>query len=172
MGSPPLKDPSWQSAPVNSLSHYTDWTVGHVHAGALGWVAMITYGSLYALTPWLWKRPALYSARLVEWHFWLALAGTVIYVFAMWNSGVIQGLMWRTYNDSGTLNYSFVDSLVAMHPYYIARAFGGLLFLTGAVLALYNIWMTIRIPVPVAAESAADTPISLQPATPATQAGE
>jgi cytochrome c oxidase cbb3-type subunit I len=157
---------------VNSLSHYTDWTVGHVHAGALGWVAMITYGSLYALTPWLWKRPALYSARLVEWHFWLALAGTVIYVFAMWNSGVIQGLMWRTYNDSGTLNYSFVDSLVAMHPYYIARAFGGLLFLTGAVLALYNIWMTIRIPVPVAAESAADTPISLQPATPATQAGE
>ena len=157
---------------VNSLSHYTDWTVGHVHAGALGWVAMITYGSLYALTPWLWKRPALYSAKLVEWHFWLALSGTVVYVFAMWNSGVIQGLMWRTYNDSGTLSYSFVDSLVAMHPYYIARAFGGLLFLTGAVIALYNIWMTIRLPVPVASESAADIPLVLQPATPTAQAGE
>ncbi|PSH68229.1 cytochrome-c oxidase, cbb3-type subunit I [Phyllobacterium brassicacearum] len=156
---------------VNSLSHYTDWTVGHVHAGALGWVALISYGSLYALTPWLWKRPALYSARLVEWHFWLALAGTVIYVFAMWNSGIIQGLMWRTYNDSGTLNYSFVDSLVAMHPYYIARAFGGLLFLIGAVIALYNIAMTIREPRPVATESASDIPLVGQPAS-AVQAGE
>ena len=148
---------------VNSLSHYTDWTIGHVHAGALGWVAMITYGSLYALTPWLWKRPALYSAKLVEWHFWLALSGTVVYVFAMWNSGVIQGLMWRTYNDSGTLSYSFVDSLVAMHPYYIARALGGLLFLAGAVIALYNIVMTIRSPVPVASESASDIPLGLSP---------
>ena len=130
--------------PVNSLSHYTDWTVGHVHAGALGWVALITFGSIYASVPWLWKRERMYSARLVEVHFWLALAGTVIYVFAMWNSGIIQGLMWRTYNESGTLAYSFVDSLVAMHPYYIARAFGGLLFLIGAVVGCYNIWMTIR----------------------------
>ena len=121
---------------VNSLSHYTDWTVGHVHAGALGWVAMITFGSIYALVPWLWKREAMYSARLVEVHFWLALAGTLIYVFAMWNSGIIQGLMWRTYNDSGTLAYSFIESMVAMHPYYIARAFGGLLFLIGALRRL------------------------------------
>jgi cytochrome c oxidase cbb3-type subunit 1 len=90
----------------------------------------------------------------------------------MWNSGVIQGLMWRTYNDSGTLSYSFVDSLVAMHPYYIARAFGGLLFLAGAVIALYNIVMTIRSPVPVASESATDIPLGLQPATPIAQAGE
>ena len=129
---------------VNSLSHYTDWTVGHVHVGALGWVAMITFGAIYASVPWLWKRERMYSAKLVEVHFWLALAGTVIYVFAMWNSGIIQGLMWRTYNESGTLAYSFVDSVVAMHPYYIARAIGGLLFLIGALVACYNIWMTIR----------------------------
>jgi cytochrome c oxidase cbb3-type subunit 1 len=112
--------------PVNSLSHYTDWTVGHVHAGALGWVALITFGSLYTLVPALWKRERMYSAALVEVHFWLAIAGTLIYVFAMWNSGIIQGLMWRTYTDDATLAYSFVDSLVAMYPYYIARTFGGL----------------------------------------------
>jgi cytochrome c oxidase cbb3-type subunit 1 len=130
--------------PVNALSHYTDWTIGHVHAGALGWVALITFGSLYAAVPWLWKRDAMHSSRLVEVHFWLALSGTIVYVFAMWNSGIIQGLMWRTYNESGTLAYSFLDSLVAMHPYYIARAIGGLLFLLGAIVGFYNIWMTIR----------------------------
>ena len=130
--------------PVNSLSHYTDWTVGHVHAGALGWVALITFGSIYTLVPSLWKRERMYSAALVEVHFWLAIAGTLIYVFAMWNSGIIQGLMWRTYTEEGTLAYSFVDSLVAMYPYYIARAFGGLLFLLGAVVGCYNIWMTVR----------------------------
>jgi cytochrome c oxidase cbb3-type subunit 1 len=129
---------------VNSLSHYTDWTVGHVHAGALGWVAMITFGSIYALVPWMWKRERMYSAGLVEVHFWLALAGTIIYVFAMWNSGIIQGLMWRTYNDSGTLQFSFIDSMVAMHPYYIARTIGGLFFLLGAIVGSYNIFMTIR----------------------------
>jgi cytochrome c oxidase cbb3-type subunit 1 len=130
--------------PVNSLSHYTDWTVGHVHAGALGWVAMITFGAIYASVPWLWKREGMYSARLVEVHFWLAVAGTVIYVIAMWNSGIIQGLMWRTYTPEGTLAYSFVDSLIAMHPYYIARAVGGLLFLIGTLVGCYNIWMTVR----------------------------
>ncbi|WP_340110356.1 cytochrome-c oxidase, cbb3-type subunit I [Pikeienuella sp. HZG-20] len=130
--------------PVNALSHYTDWTVGHVHAGAMGWVALITFGSIYAMTPILWRRKTMYSWRLVEVHFWLALAGVVIYIFAMWNSGVIQGLMWRTYTDSGTLRYSFIDSMIAMHPYYIARAFGGFLFLIGAILALYNVVMTIR----------------------------
>ena len=143
---------------VNSLSHYTDWTIGHVHAGALGWVAMITFGSIYASVPWLWKREAMYSARLVEAHFWLALAGTVIYVFAMWNSGIVQGLMWRTYNDSGTLAYSFIDSLVAMHPYYIARAVGGLLFLIGACVGAYNIWLTVTRPL-AAAEAADDQPV-------------
>lgn len=140
---------------VNALSHYTDWTVGHVHGGALGWVAMITFGSIYALVPLLWKRTGMYSARLVELHFWLAVSGTIIYVIAMWNSGIIQGLMWRTYNSDGTLAYSFVDSLIAMHPYYIARAIGGLFFLIGALVGSYNIWMTIR----GTAESASDTAI-------------
>ncbi|MEC4590140.1 MULTISPECIES: cytochrome-c oxidase, cbb3-type subunit I [Nitrospirillum] len=154
---------------VNSLSHFTDWTIGHVHAGALGWVAMITFGSLYTLTPWLWKRPQMYSPRLVEWHFWLALFGTIIYVFAMWNSGIIQGLMWRTYNESGTLAYSFVDSLVAMHPYYIARAIGGLFFLAGAGIGAYNVWMTIRPAAPATAQpapdpAALDVPIAALPA--------
>ena len=131
---------------VNALSHYTDWTVGHVHAGALGWVAMITFGAIYASVPWLWKRKTMWSPALVEVHFWLALAGTLIYVFAMWNSGIIQGLMWRTYNESGTLAYSFLESVEAMHPYYIARAVGGSFFLLGALVACYNIWMTIRAP--------------------------
>lgn len=130
--------------PVNALSHYTDWTVGHVHAGAMGWVALISFGSIYALAPVLWRRQNIYSWKAVEWHFWLALSGTVIYVFAMWNSGITQGLMWRTYTESGTLKYSFVDSLIAMHPYYMARAFGGFLFFIGATIALWNIVMTIR----------------------------
>ncbi|AXC51291.1 cytochrome-c oxidase, cbb3-type subunit I [Paracoccus suum] len=155
---------------VNALSHYTDWTVGHVHAGAMGWVALISFGSIYAVTPLLFRRERMYSAAAVEWHFWLALAGTVIYVFAMWNSGIIQGLMWRTYNESGTLRYSFVDSLVAMHPYYIARAFGGLLFLIGAAIALWNVVMTIR-HVP-AERRAFDHPTdseALEPAVPAAE---
>ena len=115
---------------------------------------MITFGSIYSIVPWLWKRERMYSARLVEVHFWLAIIGTVIYAFAMWNSGIIQGLMWRTYNDNGTLTYSFIESVVAMHPYYIARAFGGLLFLMGAVVGSYNIWMTIRGELETASESA------------------
>jgi cytochrome c oxidase cbb3-type subunit 1 len=153
---------------VNSLSHYTDWTIGHVHAGALGWVAMITFGSLYSLVPSMFKRERIYSNKLVEVHFWLALAGTVIYVFAMWNSGVIQGLMWRTYDEAGTLSYSFLESLDAMHPYYIVRAFGGLLFLLGAITALFNVVMTIRMP---AMEATPDLGRDL-PAEPVLQAGE
>jgi cytochrome c oxidase cbb3-type subunit 1 len=144
--------------PVNSLSHYTDWTVGHVHAGALGWVALITFGSIYCLVPWLWKRERMYSPALVEWHFWLAISGTVIYVFAMWNSGILQGLMWRTYDESGALSYSFMETVVAMHPYYIARAFGGLLFLLGAIVGSYNILMTIRGAAETAPDPAADLP--------------
>ena len=156
--------------PVNALSHYTDWTIGHVHAGAMGWVALITFGSIYALTPVLWRRETMYSWKAVEWHFWLALSGTVVYVFAMWNSGITQGLMWRTYTESGTLRYSFVDSLVAMHPYYIARAFGGLLFLAGACIAFWNVIMTIR-HVP-RRSPALDYPTSsetLEPAVPAAE---
>ena len=150
---------------VNSLSHYTDWTIGHVHAGAMGWVALITFGSIYALVPWLWKRERMYSPALVEAHFWLALAGTLIYVFAMWNSGILQGLMWRTYNDSGMLTYSFIETMEAMHPYYVARAIGGLCFLTGAVIGCYNIWMTIK-PSSLASSTGDEAPLpsQLQPA--------
>ncbi len=140
---------------VNALSHYTDWTVGHVHAGALGWVAMITFGAIYASVPWLWKREAMYSKALVELHFWLALAGTVTYVFAMWNSGIIQGLMWRTYTENGHLAYTFLDTVVAMHPYYIARAVGGLMFLLGAIAGCINIYLTIRFGTPVASTAPA-----------------
>ncbi|MBB6181582.1 cytochrome c oxidase cbb3-type subunit 1 [Rhizobium flavum] len=154
--------------PVNSLSHYTDWTVGHVHAGVLGWVAMITFGALYTLVPSLWRRERMYSSMLVEAHFWLALAGTLIYIFAMWNSGIIQGLMWRTYTEQNTLTYSFIDSLVAMYPYYIARTFGGLLFLIGAIIGSYNIWMTARgAPVSRAEQ---DLPVVDGPVSPATPA--
>ena len=145
--------------PVNSLSHYTDWTIGHVHAGTLGWVSMIVFGTFYSLVPWMWKVERMYSRKLVEWHFWLAMAGTLIYVFAMWNSGIIQGLMWRTYNDGGTLAYSFVDSLVAMHPYYIARAVGGFLFFLGPVIGLYNILMTIRLSRETAGTGIAEMPV-------------
>ena len=155
--------------PVNSLSHYTDWTIAHVHAGTLGWNSMIIFGAIYYLVPQLWKRERMYSPALVEVHFWLAVAGTFVYVFAMWNSGITQGLMWRTYNDSGTLAYSFVDSLIAMHPYYIARAFGGLLFLIGTAVGAYNIWMTMRA-VPAAERTQADQPVMAS--RPALESGE
>lgn len=146
---------------VNSLSHYTDWTVGHVHAGALGWVAFITFGALYSLVPTLWGRKQMHSAWAVEAHFWIALAGILIYVFAMWNSGVIQGLMWRTYDGGGTLAYSFIDTVVAMHPYYVARAIGGAFFLIGAAIGSWNVWMTIRGPAPSSQPSSHDRPLTV-----------
>ena len=112
--------------PVNTLSHYTDWTVGHVHAGALGWVAFITFGAMYKMVPWIWKRQGIYSLRLEAWHFWLALGGTLIYVGAMWNSGITQSLMWQTYEPSGAFTYAFIDTVDAMIPYYRMPAIGGL----------------------------------------------
>ncbi len=150
--------------PVNSLSHYTDWTVGHVHSGALGWVAMITFGAIYTAVPALWKREGMYSARLVEWHFWLALSGTLIYVVSLWNAGIVQGLMWRTYNDAGALNYSFIQSMEAMRPYYILRSIGGALFLSGMIVCACNVYLTVRTarPRPVAG----DVPLAPSP-TPA-----
>jgi cytochrome c oxidase cbb3-type subunit 1 len=129
---------------VNALSHYTDWTIGHVHSGALGWVGMISFGAIYCLVPWLWKRKGMWSRALIEWHFWLATIGILLYIAAMWPSGITQGLMWRAYNDLGFLEYSFVETVEAMHPYYIIRAFGGFLFLLGALLMAYNVYRTIR----------------------------
>ena len=128
---------------VNSLSHYTDWTIGHVHSGALGWNGMVTFGCLYFLAPRLWGRQRLYSLRMVNWHFWLASAGIVFYASAMWVSGIMQGLMWREYGADGYLVYSFVETVDAMFPMYLIRAFGGLLYLAGAIVMTVNIWKTI-----------------------------
>ena len=129
---------------VNALSHYTDWTIGHVHSGALGWVAFISFGAVYYLVQHLWHRERLYSQRLVEWHFWIATLGIVLYVTAMWVSGIMQGLMWRSYDELGFLQYSFLETVEAMHPFYVIRALGGLLFLIGALIMVYNCWRTIR----------------------------
>ncbi len=129
---------------VNSLSHYTDWTIGHVHSGALGWVGMVSFGAIYFLVPKLWSRTQLYSLRLVNWHFWLATLGIVVYASVMWVSGIMQGLMWREYDDQGFLVYSFVETTAAMHPYYVMRAFGGLLYLSGLLVMIFNVWKTIR----------------------------
>ena len=119
---------------VNALSHYTDWTIGHVHSGALGWVAFISFGAFYYLVPILWKRSALYSTRLASWHYWIATLGIVFYISAMWVAGIMQGLMWRAYDQFGFLQYSFAESVVAVHPYYVIRMIGGLMFLTGALI--------------------------------------
>ena len=128
---------------VNSLSHYTDWTIGHVHSGALGWVGYISFGAIYCLVPWLWNRP-LYSLKLVNWHFWISTIGIVLYITAMWVSGILQGLMWRAYTSLGFLEYSFVETVEAMHPFYVIRALGGSLFLAGALLMVWNLWKTVN----------------------------
>jgi len=127
---------------VNSLSHYTEWTIGHVHSGALGWVGFISFGALYCMTQWLWKRPSLYSKSLVEWHFWIATIGIIFYMVSLWFAGIMEGLMWRTYNEFGFLEYDFVETVEAKHIYYIIRALGGALYLVGGVLMLYNLIMT------------------------------
>ena len=129
---------------VNALSHNTDWTIGHVHSGALGWVAMISIGALYCLIPWLWGRKEMYSLKLVNVHFWLSTLGVVFYIASMWVAGIMQGLMWRAVNDDGTLTYTFVEALEATHPYYIVRTFGGFLFLAGMFIMLYNVIKTIQ----------------------------
>ena len=127
---------------VNALSHYTDWTIGHVHSGALGWVAMISIGSIYAMFPKLVGLKQMWSIRLIDSHFWIMTIGIVLYTVAMWISGLTQGLMWRAVNDDGTLTYTFVESLVASYPYYYARFLGGLLVLSGMFMMAWNMWRT------------------------------
>ncbi|MGM9491276.1 cytochrome-c oxidase, cbb3-type subunit I [Ideonella sp. YS5] len=129
---------------VNALSHYTDWTVGHVHSGALGWVGLVSIGALYFLIPRMWGRKAMYSTRAVELHFWVATIGIVLYIAAMWIAGVMQGLMWRAVNPDGTLVYSFVESVKATYPFYVIRVLGGLLYLSGMLIMGWNTVMTIR----------------------------
>ncbi len=157
---------------VNSLSHYTDWTIGHVHSGALGWVGFVSFGAVYCLVPWLWGRKGLYSQRLVEWHFWISTLGILLYITSMWVSGILQGLMWRAYDSLGFLEYSFVETVEAMHPFYIIRATGGLLFVIGSLLMAWNVWCTIRGDKPVdikdqpriaAAPELRDSPGAAQP---------
>ncbi len=142
---------------VNALSHYTDWTIGHVHSGALGWVGLVTIGSVYVLLPRLFGREQMHSIKAIEAHFWLATIGIVLYIASMWIAGVMQGLMWRAVNDDGTLTYSFVESLKAMYPYYTVRLLGGVLYLAGMLIMAWNVWKTVsgarpvEAPVPQAA---------------------
>ncbi len=140
---------------VNALSHYTDWTIGHVHAGALGWVAMISIGSLYHLIPKVFGREQMYSTALINAHFWLATIGTVLYIVSMWVNGITQGLMWRAVNVDGTLTYSFVEALEASHPGFVVRMIGGAFFVIGMLLMAYNVWRTIRAAQPAEIRAAA-----------------
>ena len=128
---------------VNSLSHYTDWTIGHVHSGALGWVAMMTIGSLYSLVPRLNGEKVMYSVKAVDAHFWIATIGIVLYIAAMWIAGVMQGLMWRAFNDDGTLTYTFIETIAATKPYYVIRLLGGLMFLSGMFIMMWNVVKTL-----------------------------
>jgi len=129
---------------VNALSHYTDWTIGHVHSGALGWVAMISIGAMYHLIPILFGKQRMYSIPLINAHFWMATIGTVLYVAALWVNGILQGLMWRAYNQDGTLTYTFVESVEASYAGYMVRLVGGTIFFTGMLLMAYNVYMTTR----------------------------
>jgi cytochrome c oxidase cbb3-type subunit 1 len=129
---------------VNALSHYTEWTISHVHSGALGWVALISFGALYHMVPILWKKNDLYSIKLVSTHFWLASIGIVLYITSMWVAGITQGLMWRAYDKMGFLQYSFVETLAALHPLYVIRGIGGIFFLAGACVMAYNFYKTIQ----------------------------
>ncbi|WP_338466281.1 cytochrome-c oxidase, cbb3-type subunit I [Novosphingobium sp. ZN18A2] len=128
---------------VNSLSHYTNWTIGHVHSGALGWNGMVTFGALYFMVPRLWKRERMYSVRMINWHFWLATVGIVFYAASMWVAGITQGLMWREYGPDGYLVNSFAETVAAIHPMYMLRWGGGMLYLAGAAVMTYNVWRTI-----------------------------
>jgi cytochrome c oxidase cbb3-type subunit 1 len=152
---------------VNALSHYTDWTIGHVHSGALGWVAFISIGAIYYLVPRLWGLREMHSVRLITLHFWIATLGVVLYIASMWIAGVMQGLMWRAVNADGTLTYTFVESVKASYPYWTIRLVGGALFVTGMLLMTWNMFKTIAAgrpfdaPIPAAPASAARAPAAL-----------
>ena len=147
---------------VNSLSHYTEWTIGHVHSGALGWVAYISFGAIYCLVPWLWNKKEMYSVKAINWHFWISTLGIVLYISSMWVAGILQGLMWRAYTALGFLEYSFIESVEAMHPLYVIRALGGILFLAGALIMAWNVVMTLRAAEPATATD--ETGLTLAPA--------
>lgn len=129
---------------VNSISHNTDWTIGHVHSGALGWVSMISIGTIYMLIPRLFNKRRMYSIGMINIHFWFATTGAILYVIAMWVAGIMQGLMWRAIDDDGTLTYSFIEVVMATHPFYIIRFIGGLLFFIGMIVMFFNVYLTLR----------------------------
>eukprot|EP01041_Mallomonas_annulata_P027361 gene27361-48933_t len=131
---------------VNALSHYTDWGIGHVHSGALGWVGFISFGAIYCMVPWLWKKERMFSDLLIELHFWIATTGIVLYITSMWVSGIMEGLMWREYTSQGYLANAFVETVSAKHVENIIRTVGGLMYLGGTLVMVYNIWRTIRMP--------------------------
>jgi len=114
-----------------------------VHSGALGWNAFVSFGAIYCLVPWLWSRKEMWSLKLVNWHFWLSTLGIVLYITSMWVSGILQGLMWRAYTQLGFLEYSFIETVAAMKPFYVIRALGGFMFLSGALIMVFNVWKTI-----------------------------
>ncbi|HVC10070.1 MAG TPA: cytochrome-c oxidase, cbb3-type subunit I [Burkholderiales bacterium] len=146
---------------VNALSHYTDWTIGHVHSGALGWVGLVTIGSMYYMIPRLFGRTEMHSVRLINAHFWVATIGIVLYIASMWIAGVMEGLMWRAVSRDGTLTYSFIESVKAAYPFYSIRLLGGLVYLSGMLIMVYNVVKTVSgsrafdapIPLPVAAHA-------------------
>jgi len=154
---------------VNALSHYTEWGIAHVHSGSMGWVGFISFGALYCVTPWLWKRKALYSKALVEWHFWLATLGILFYIVAMYVAGITEGLMWRAYNEFGFLEYAFIETVKAKHIMYMIRVAGGVLYLIGALLMAYNL---VRTALGHGAAGEAVAPDAPKTATPALQPAE
>jgi len=151
---------------VNALSHYTDWGIGHVHSGALGWVGFVTFGAVYCMVPWLWKKDGMYSDKLIEWHFWIATTGILLYITSMWVSGIMEGLMWRAYTPQGFLAYSFIETVAAKHVEFIVRLLGGLMYLTGTLIMIYNVIRTIGQP----ASQLANHPANALPASLATPA--
>jgi cytochrome c oxidase cbb3-type subunit 1 len=155
-----FEDAAMSIRSVDSLARYTDWTDGAVHSGALGWIAFASFGAIYCLVPWLWNKRQLYSPRLVSWHFWIASLGIVSYITSMWVAGILQGLMWRSYTPQGALQYSFIETVAAMHPFHLIRAIGGALFLIAYCLMLYNVAMTIT----VSEQAAPAAQPTLQPA--------
>jgi cytochrome c oxidase cbb3-type subunit 1 len=146
---------------VNALSHYTDWTIGHVHSGALGWNGFITFACIYCMVPWLWKKDRLWSNALVEWHFWIATIGILLYISSMWVSGIMEGLMWREYTPQGFLANSFIETVAAKHVENVIRTLGGLMFLSGVLIMTYNLWRTIRMPSAAPSAQGSGAPVPL-----------
>ena len=146
---------------VNALSHYTDWTIGHVHSGALGWVGLVSIGTLYYMIPRMFGQTRMYSVKAIELHFWIATLGIVLYIAAMWMAGVMQGLMWRAVNADGTLVYSFVESVKATFPFYVVRLAGGVLYLSGMGVMVWNVIKTIQGGKPSPVRIPATAPLAL-----------